>query len=190
DASALVYSTFLGGGDNDAGVGIAVDADGSAYVAGETLSPDLATTPGAFDLTYNGPARDYPGDAFVAKLNEDGSALDYLTYLGGSDGDGASAIALDENGSAYIGGKSSSADFPGNGQASSLDGALGGPRDAFVAKLDATGASVLYWTFVGGDAMDVANGIAVDTGHNAYVTGWTASDNFPTTVGAYQAADR
>lgn len=190
DGSTLVYSTFLGGGDNDAGVGIAVDAEGSAYIAGETLSPDLATTPGAFDLTYNGPARGFPGDAFVAKLNEDGSALDYLTYLGGSDSDGASAIALDENGNAYIAGKSSSADFPGNGQASSLDGTLGGTRDALVAKLDAAGASVLYWTFVGGDAVDVANGIAVDADHNAYVTGWTASDDFPTTAGVYQPADR
>jgi hypothetical protein len=189
DGDALVYSTFLGGSDNDAGLGIAVDAEGNAYVAGGTLSPDLATTAGAFDEEYSGAAEGWPGDGFVAKLTADGSALDYLTYLGGSEGDGAWGIALDDQANAYIAADSHSADFPGNGQESSLDGSLGGTGDAVVAKLDATGASLIYWTFVGGDGIDTAEGIDLDADNNAYVTGWTRSENFPTSPGAFQGAD-
>ena len=110
DASgaALGYSTYLGGGDDDPGHGIAVDGAGSAYLTGDTHSADFPTTAGAFDTTYNG-GRD---DAFVTKLDASGAALGYSTYLGGSDDDSGNAIALDGAGSAYVTGTTGSADFP------------------------------------------------------------------------------
>ena len=89
--SGLAYSTFLGGNDWDWGLGITVDNLGSAYVVGFTRSTDFPTTAGAYSRTYNGGE-----DAFVAKLDTDGTALEYATYLGGSDEDEASDIAIDE----------------------------------------------------------------------------------------------
>src|SRR5438046_915685 len=104
--SALVYSTYLGGSSGDEGLGIAVDAAGSAYVTGGTGSADFPTTAGAFQTTYGG------GDAFVTKLNATGTALVYSTYLGGSRGDGGFGIAVDAAGSAYVTGSTNSTDFP------------------------------------------------------------------------------
>jgi hypothetical protein len=125
----LDYSTFLGGTDFDVGSGIAVDGSGSAYVTGQTRSADYPTTPGAFDRTYNGSR-----DAFVTKLNPSGSALDYSTFLGGTDFDGASDIAVDGSGSAYVTGQTFSADYPTTPGAfdTTYDGTS---SDAFVTKL-------------------------------------------------------
>ncbi|MER3459405.1 MAG: hypothetical protein C4309_12920 [Chloroflexota bacterium] len=108
--SGLVYSTFLGGSNYDWSNGIAVDAAGSAYVTGATSSTDFPTTPGAFDLTYNGGS-----DVFVTKLNVGGSGLVYFTFLGGSNSEcffGNCAIAVDSNGAVYVVGVTSSSNFP------------------------------------------------------------------------------
>ncbi|MBI2322917.1 MAG: SBBP repeat-containing protein [Chloroflexi bacterium] len=106
--SALVYATYLGGSSQDDSSGIAVDAAGSAYVAGSTLSTDFPTTAGAFDQTYNG-----GGEAFVAKLNATGSTLVYATYMGGSESDQATGIAVDVATNAYVTGGTNTADSPG-----------------------------------------------------------------------------
>jgi hypothetical protein len=187
--SALVYSTYLGGSGDEGGAAIAVDAGGNAYVTGATVSPDFPTTAGAFQSTFAGPN----GDAFVTKLDPTGSALVYSTYLGGTgaDGDWGSGIAVDGAGNAYVVGTTSSNDFP---TAAAFQPALaGGDRfgaeNAFVTKLNSTGSSLVYSTYLGGvsaRAPDVGLGIAVDTGGNAYVTGYTTSLNFPTTPGAFQ----
>ena len=105
--TALVYSTYLGGSNRDVGRGIAVDGDGNAYVTGETASGDFPSTLGAFKQSLCDSA-----DAFVAKLNRSGSELIYSTYLGGSDADTGSGIAVGRDGRAYVAGRTSSADFP------------------------------------------------------------------------------
>jgi hypothetical protein len=177
--TALVYSTHLGGTSSDLGNAIAVDAAGNAYVTGETVSADFPTTAGAFDTTLNG---DF--DAFVTKLNPAGSALVYSTYLGGTSGDFGKGIAVDAAGSAYVNGEARSANFPTT--AGAFDTTFnGGPRDAFVSKLDPAGAALLYSTYLGGTGSDDGRGVAVDAAGSAYVTGNTNSADFPTTAGAF-----
>jgi len=172
--NALVYSTYLGGGDHDYGLGIAVDADGSAYVTGQTRSGNFPTA-GPYQTDQGG------DDAFVTKLSAAGSALVYSTYLGGGDNDYGLGIAVDLNGSAYVTGGTWSTDFPTAGPYQTDQGSL----DAFVTKLSAAGNALVYSTYLGGSSLDVGSGIAVDTNGSAYVTGLTASADFPT-AGPYQ----
>lgn len=185
----LVYSTLLGGSGNDAGTAIAVDAGGNAYVTGTTASTNFPTAGSPAQGSNGGGSN----DVFVAKLNAAGSALTYATYLGGSGADTSAAIAVDSSGNAYITGDTASTDFP---TASAAQGARAGTdTDAFVTKLNAAGSALSYSTYLGGSTNgaggssgDHGQGIAVDAGGNAYVTGWTATTNFPTTGGAFQTA--
>jgi hypothetical protein len=172
--SALAYSTYLGGNNFDAGNGIAVDANGNAYVTGFTTSTDFPTTPGAF--------RAVSGGGFVTKLDPAGSSLVYSTYLGGAQGAG---IAVDAQGTAYVTGTAGTDFQTTPGAFQSVFG--GGPVDAFVMKLNADGSALVYSTYLGGSKVDMASGIAVDTGGNAYVAGSTDSTDFPTTPGAFRA---
>lgn len=186
----LSYSTYLGGGRLDIGWDIAVDAAGNAYLAGETISllPNLVT-PGAFQTNYAGGFSDHTnqigGDAFVAKLDPTGSNLVYLTYLGGSGDDAALGITVDGAGQACVTGYTDSTNFPTrNPIQSGIHGtpdALFGffPEDAFVAKLDSSGSSLLYSTYLGGNGVDEGLDIAVDAAGAIYVTGFTQSTNFP-----------
>jgi hypothetical protein len=193
--SALVYSTYLGGSGDDGGGSIAVDASGNAYVTGSTSSTDFPTAAGAFQTTCAGGFSSSCGDAFVTKLNPDGSGLIYSTYLGGSSFDGGTGIAVDSSGSAYVTGSTNSSNFPtalGAFQASfgggPIDPIYGPPNDAFLTKLDPAGSALIYSTYLGGDGKenDLGGEIAVDSGGNAYVVGSTNSTNFPTTAGAFQ----
>ncbi|UCE62925.1 MAG: SBBP repeat-containing protein, partial [Nitrospirota bacterium] len=170
--SALDYSTYLGGSLFDTGNGIAVDAAGNAYVAGQTHSTDFPTTGGAAQTLSGGDS-----DAFITKLNATGSALDYSTYLGGLDREEGNGIAVDGDGNAYVTGSTASSNFPITG--TPLQGAIGGGSDAFVTKLDPIGSALVYSTYLGGLEEEVGHGIAVDGTGNAYVTGSTASSNFP-----------
>ena len=180
-SAPLLYSTFLGGSGNDQGRGIAVDA-GGAYVTGHTSSAGFPTTPGAFDTSHNG-----ADDAFVSKLNPSlvgAASLLYSTLLGGSLSDLGFGIGVDAGGAAYVTGQTRSSDFP------TTTGAFdtshnGGNDDAFMSKLNATGSMLLYSTFLGGSGLDRGAALAVDIAGAAYVTGLTASANFPTTIGAY-----
>ena len=176
--SALLYSTYLGGTGNDQGLGISVDDTGDAYITGFTESANFPTTAGAFDTTYNGNR-----DAFVTKLNATGSALLYSTYLGGAAGDQGNGISVDDTGNAYITGLTSSVDFPTT--AGAFDTTYNGSTDAFVTKLNAAGGALLYSTYLGGTDLDQGRGIAVDDTGNAYITGLTSSNDFPTTAGAF-----
>lgn len=203
----LVYSTYLGGTGGDGGYGIAVDSQGSAYVTGVTVSPDFPVTPGAFQTTYGGGAcANVPGppaiaplearaelslppcpDAFVAKLNASGSALVYSTYLGGTSDDRGSAIAADSEGNAYVTGTTCSTDFPTRNPIQAAN-ASGGCRDAFAAKLNATGTTLVYSTYLGGKDADTGQGVAVDGLGEAYVAGITHSTDFPA-ANAFQSAN-
>jgi hypothetical protein len=179
--SALVYSTYLGGSDWEQANHIAVDSSGSAYVTGITQSTDFPTTPGAFQTVCNGGSgcSTYQ-DAFVAKLNPSGTALVYSTYLGGSNYDGGYGIAVDSSGNAYITGDTWSTDFPTKNPLQPFCGHCPDNPTVFVTKLNPSGSALVYSTFLGGGAGDVGDGIAVDSSGNAYVAGYTSSNNFPT----------
>ena len=176
----LIYSTYLGGSGWDVGYGIAVDSSGNAYVTGYTASTDFPVTPGAFQTTCNGGSDCGANeDAFVTKFNPSGSALVYSTYLGGSGSERGYGIAVDSSGNAYVTGYTTSTDFPVTPSAFQTTG--GG---AFVTKFNPSGALV-YSTYLGSIG-DGGYGVAVDSSGDAYVTGVTASTNFPTTPGAFQ----
>src|SRR5439155_1099301 len=179
DASgaALGYSTYLGASGDDRSTGIALDGAGSAYVTGFTGS-GFPTTAGAVDTTHNG-----DGDDFVTKFDTSGAALVYSGYLGGSAGDHSIDIALDGAGSAYLTGFTTSPNFPTT--AGALDTPLDGGIDALVTKFDASGADLVYSSYLGGTNADYGFGIAVDGAGDAYLTGYTAASDFPTTAGAF-----
>jgi uncharacterized protein (TIGR03437 family) len=177
--NALVYSTYLGGRGDDVGNGIAVDAAGSAYVTGETWSPNFPTQ-SAYQATYQGGN----SDAFVTKLAPAGNALVYSTYLGGSSLDEGHGIAVDSAGSAYVTGYTASTNFPTQSQYQARNPEL--YVDAFVTKLTPAGNALVYSTYLGGSGEDYGYGIAVDGAGSTYVTGYTQSSNFPT-QSPYQA---
>jgi hypothetical protein len=181
--SALVYSTYLGGGAGSSGSGIAVDASGNAYVTGSTDSTDFPTA-SALQSAFGGGS----ADAFVAKIDAAGSALVYSTFLGGSGNDVSNGVAVDASGNAYVTGYTSSTDFP---TADPLPPAnAGGPSDAFVAEFNTSGSALVYSTYLGGSSSDgdSGDGITVDASGNAYVVGFTGSTDFPTTPGSLQPA--
>jgi hypothetical protein len=169
----LAYSTYLGGSGAERFGNIVVDSSGNVYVIGYSASTDFPTQ-NAFQASYAGNT-----DVFVTKLASTGDTLSYSTYLGGSGLDTGYAIAIDDSENAYVAGFTQSDDFPTLNpyQATHSDTAY---RDAFVAKLDSTGSSLVYSTYIGGVAGDDEGyGIAVDSAGNAYVTGYTAG-GFPT----------
>jgi Bacterial Ig-like domain (group 3)/Beta-propeller repeat len=175
--TALIYSTYLGGATT-AGLGIAVDSEGNAYVTGSTEDTAFPTTTGAFQTICNGGSGcTNDGDAFVTKINPTGSTLVYSTYLGGSNVDGGSGITLDTAGNAYVTGGTQSTDFPTK---NALQPANGGITDAFVTELNPTGTALVYSTYLGGSGEEGGSGIAVDSTGNIYVAGRTTSTNFPT----------
>jgi uncharacterized protein (TIGR03437 family) len=173
-AGQIAYATYLGGSGGDAGLGIAVDSAGSAYVVGTTGSQNFPVTPSVLQSHLAGGT-----DIFVAKLSPDGSKLIYSTYLGGSAFDSAGAIALDSSNDVFLGGLTASSDFSTTPGAYQSKGA-----GAFVAKLDATGATLIYSTFLGDDGNGNVSGIAVDSAGNTYAGGSTFSPDFPVTPGA------
>jgi hypothetical protein len=182
DGTALIYTSYIGGGGGTVGAGIAVDSQGNAYVTGTTESWDFPATPGAIDTTCDCLWLDWENwiyytipDAFVAKLDPTGSTLVYATYLGGAGGEHGRAIAIDGAGNAFVTGDTESADFP---TANPLQSSAGG-GDAFVAALNSTATALLYSTYLGGTADDWGFGIALDAAANAYVTGQTNSTDFP-----------
>lgn len=186
--SALEYSTYIGGATaGDSGLAIAIDGTDSAYVTGSTASTDFPTTPAAYDTTYNGSGG---SDAFVTKLSPDGSELDYSTYLGGSNSSGffdlGSGIAVDGTGAAYIAGEADSSNFPVT--AGAFDTTDNSGTDAFVTKLDPTGSSLAYSTYIGGSSFDASTALAIDGSGNAYIAGYGTSADYPTTAGAFDTS--
>jgi len=183
DGSALVYAGYIGGSGIEQGYGIAVDSAGNAYVTGSTTSTEAQGFPVTVgpDPTYNGGTN----DAFVAKVNAAGNALDYAGYIGGdTDLDVGYGIAVDGNGNAYVTGYTYSTEvtFPVLG---GPDLIFNGDEDAFVAKVNAAGTALTYCGYIGGSGRERGYGIAVDGDGNAYVTGYTYSTEatFPALVG-------
>ncbi len=177
--TALVYSTFLGGSGFDFGANIARDSGGNAYIIGEA-GPGFPVTPGAFQTSSNGLR-----EAFVTKLNATGTALVYSTFLGGSGNDSGNGIAVNAAGNAYVTGTTDSLNFPVTPGAFQSMKAAG--QDVYVTELNTAGTGLAYSTYLGGDATDFGNGIALDTEGNATVAGQTSSSDFPTTADAIQS---
>jgi len=174
NGSALLYSTYLAGDLDDVGTWIALGSSGEAYATGFTNSPNFRATSNAFQVSSVGGY-----DAFVVKLNAGGSGPVYATYLGGATDDRGFAIAVDSAGSAYVTGRTDSTNFPTKNPFQAVL-AQGSPLlDAFVTKFDSVG-TLVYSTYLGGNAQDIGFGIAVDSIGNAYVTGRTDSTDFPT----------
>ncbi len=169
--SALIYSTYLGGAANEVGWGLDIDAAGSAYVTGFTLSSNFPT------VNAYQPSNAGAQDSFLAKLNPSGSALVYSTYLGGSALDYTYDVAVDAGDNAYVIGLTASTNFP---TVNPYQPNNGGGSDVFVTKFNPTGSALVYSTYLGGNSGDVGWGIAVDTASNAYMMGSTFSSNFPT----------
>lgn len=167
---SIVYSTYLGGSNLDRGYGIAVDASGNTYISGTTYSTDFPTI-NALDGTLSGTT-----DTFMAKISAAGDSLIYSSYLGGRSSDYSYGIAVDASGNAYITGVTSSSNFP---VANAVDASYNGNGDIFVTKVNASGGSIIYSTYLGGSSQDHCYGIVLDTMGNVYITGETTSANFP-----------
>ena len=173
---SLMFSTYLGGAGLDQGNGIAVDSIGDTYVTGGTDSTGLATS-GVLQTTMAG-----QGDAFIAKYSTSlpAPALVYFTYLGGSKADSGAGIAVDSSGNAYVTGSTVSTDFATTTDAFQRTYG-GGNADAFITKVDAAGATILYSSYLGGTNTESGNAIAIDSNSPpaAYVAGQTCSPDFP-----------
>jgi hypothetical protein len=190
---ALLYSTYIGGGQDDIANGVAVDSTGAVTVVGSTLSSAFPTSSTGYDVSYNGDSTSpsgtpVTGDAFVTKIAAGGGSVVYSTYLGGTGDDSAAGVALDASGLAVVTGFTASANFPVS--ASAAQKAIGSLRgayhsNAFVTRLSADGSSLVQSTYVGGYGTDFGSAIAIDASGNVYIAGSTNSRTFPVTSGAY-----
>ncbi|HEX3820121.1 MAG TPA: choice-of-anchor D domain-containing protein [Candidatus Sulfotelmatobacter sp.] len=192
--SALVYSTFLGGSTTllttpceACGTSIAVDGSGNAYVVGLTAEANFPITPGAYQSVFKSATNGH--DAFITKINATGSGLVFSTYLGGSGDDGATGVSVDGAGNVWLKGNTHSADFPITPGA--FQTKLKGVFNAYVAEFDPTGSQLLYSSYLGGSGTEFGGAtrvLALDgqLPPNVYVTGYTDSTDFPTTVGSFQ----
>lgn len=181
EGTGLIYSTYLGGSAFDSSLSIKLDNVGNAYITGNTNSANFPTTLGVFQPGFGGGIQ----NVFIAKLNAEGTALIYSTYLGGSGSDSGTDIAIDNRGNVYVVGQTTSLDFPIT--AGAFQPVFGGELfDVFVTKLNAEGTGLIYSTYLGGSNRDRGFGIAIDNEDNAYVTGDTESIDFPITLGAFQ----
>jgi RHS repeat-associated protein len=179
----VIYATYLGDIDKDEALAIAVDSDGAAYVTGRTWSPNFPKRD-PFDDLWEG------SEAFITKLNPQGTDLEYSSFIGGTSGEQGFDVAIDSSGAAYVVGQTLSPDFPyvnGAYQPTSQGG-----WDGFLAKVNPIGSGLEYWTFFGGTGGDCELGLdlkectlEVDATGSAYVAGRTESSDFPTRLGAF-----
>ncbi len=181
--NALVYSTYLGGSGVESGNAIALDSSNSAVIIGDTTSTNLATTAGVFQTRSGGNQ-----DVFVARLSPAGTAVTFMTYFGGSAVDHGAAIKLDSSNSVYIAGSTYSQNLP---TAAASQPHSGGGQDGFVAKIAASGASIIFSTYLGGSggtpgAPEEVNALALDTFGDLFAAGTTSSWNFPVTANTVQ----
>jgi hypothetical protein len=181
NGSNLIFSTFIGGNEDEAGNDIVINKNGKIIITGFTNSLNFPTSNNAINRTYNGG----PSDIFVAILNKTGSSLIYSTYLGGNNIDSNSKIKIDSKGELNIFGNTSSPDFPITDDAYDK---IYNDTDAFLIKLSHNGSELLYSTYLGGDKKDWGRDICIDGNDNVYLTGYTSSFNFPITPNAFNTS--
>lgn len=179
--TGLIYSTYLGGSGEDYYGGIALDSEGAAYVTGSTNSIDFPTQN---PIQWSKAGESDAFDAFITKINSAGNELIYSTYLGGSDADGGVDIAVDPEDAAYVGGYTSSSDFPTKNP---IQQNYAGNGDLFLVKVDSSGSDLICSSYLGGSGAEESDGIAADSEGAVYVTGWTSSSDFPA-LNALQAS--
>lgn len=179
DGSHVIYSTYIGGTGPEFPYAIALDSAKNVYLAGETYSTD-------YPLVHPFQTQNTSGTGFVSKLSSDGSSLIYSTYLGGTLNGANTAIAVDASGEAVVVGRTGSMDFPVVNAFQPAHAPDNGSYDAFITKFSADGTSLVFSTYFGGDGNDYGQGVTLDFSGDIFVTGITASTNFPTTPGTYQ----
>jgi len=190
--TTVFFSTYLGGtgSENNAtetAGRIALDANGNVYVAGDTVSPDFPTTGNAFQPAYAGGSNN-PADGFISKFSATG-ILTYSTYFGGQDVDHINGIAIASDGDITFSGRTRSSQVEGFPLVNAMDTTLAGTADAFVARLESNGASLVFSTFIGGTGDEFSfyrSGHAIDAQDNVYISGNTSSVDYPTTPGAFR----
>jgi len=181
DLAVLEWSSFLGGALRDAAGSAAVRADGALVIVGATRGASFPTTPGAFDTSYNGGS--FSGDAFAAEFDPSGASLRWSTFLGGGGEESAELVTLDPSGSVSLAGYAYSPGFPTTPGA--FDRSFDGADEPFVARLDASGQSLLFSTFLGGAAVDTLEALLTRSDGALVIGGATNDPNRPTTVGAF-----
>ncbi|MHA2249930.1 MAG: DUF7948 domain-containing protein [Candidatus Kariarchaeaceae archaeon] len=181
EGNALVYSTYIGGNGNDWAFSIVLDNFNNALVTGFSTSNNFPVTPNALFPSLSGGS-----DVFLIKLSSNGSSLLYSTYIGGSEYEEARSIVLDGNGNIILAGRSSSSNFPTT--LGAYQGANSGSYDAFVLKLNSIGSTLLFSTLIGGGGMEHIYSLKLDNLDNIYITGYTSSNNYPTTPNAYDTS--
>ncbi|MGK7921907.1 MAG: SBBP repeat-containing protein, partial [Trichodesmium sp.] len=181
DGSNILYSTYLGGQDNDFSSAIAVDNNGDVYITGDTGAvlrfpiqpiPGVGNFPTTENALQNTLISEFNRDAFVSKISTDGSQLIYSTLLGGNDTEISQDITVDNNGNAYITGETRSLDFP---TINAVQNTIGGDADVFISQLNSNGSDLIFSTYYGGVDGDIGNGIAIDDFGNIYVAGNSGS---------------
>ena len=180
NGSDLIYSTYIGGSDEDRSYCIVVDQIGNVYITGDTYSTNYPTTIGAYNISMSG-AR----DIFVTKLNQDGTGLIYSTFIGGTTDDLGKSIKIDNFGNLYITGTTNSSNYPVTAGAYDMSYNGYGAFDVFVTKLNPLGTGLIFSTFIGGNSGDDGTALTFDCYYNIFITGNTCSINYPTTFGAY-----
>jgi PKD repeat protein len=174
----LVFSTYLGSSQWDRAGAIVIDDEGYLYITGNSDGTDFPTTTGSYQKDLNNFQ-----DIFVLKMAPDGESLVWSTFIGGTDLDIGYGLTLDDMGNVYVCGVTNSDNYPTT--PSAFQSKTSGNGDAFASKLNPSGSRLLASTLVGGFWEDPALSIAVDASQNMYITGYTRSEDFPTTTGAY-----
>jgi len=175
DGSNVIFSTFFGGEGDQYGESLALDYDRNVYVAGSTESENVPTTEGAYDTTFNGGEK----DVIICKFSSDGSKLEFSTFIGSGSDDTVQDIDLDAENNIYVTGHTTSENFPTTQGA--FDKTQNGNLDAFVLKMESNGTDLIYSTFLGGDQNDLAYGVTISAGGEVFITGDTKSEDFPVT---------
>jgi hypothetical protein len=190
--SNLIFSTFIGGDSVDMAHSIGIDKFGNSYITGYTYSSNYPITANAFDDSFNDTNNIWPrGDCFVTKLNSVGTALIYSTFIGGNRDDKGYDIVIDSINNAILTGYTTSVNFPITSGAYDIffndSCILCNGSDCFVTKINSTGSSIIFSTFIGGSRTDGGTSIILDKINNYYITGFTKSSDFPTTLNSFSS---